>query len=121
MEKRNPSRAEVAKALADGPQALSKLHTEWAKSKGTPAELARSQIDRLLDHKRLERESSWDAAEQTFLSLYALNQVAQDAELQARLARVLPMRAFQPGHNSPRSDPKLGFLPDEVFKTLSGK
>ena len=120
MEVRRPDPAKVAKVIDKTREDLRALHKEVQK---WTEDSAPARIKALRFGGPVERDWSWDAAEQTFLSLYALNQVAQDMELQARLDLLLPIRAFPPGFNSTRSlppDHPNRFSPEEFFKTLRG-
>jgi hypothetical protein len=103
MEKRLPVRAKVVEQID---QTLTEI-----RALGGWHDTAGAMLDSLLASKRLEQEPSWDACEQLFLALEALNGLAAHPVNREKL---LQMRAFPRDQNGPRRD----FDPREFFKIL---
>jgi hypothetical protein len=119
MEKPLPARAAVRAQVAPALVELKDVKDAiagWENSQ----QFARTKRNALLVARRPDQESNWDAAEQTYLSLCALNRAANDPAFDARLAALLNDRAFMPGLGSPLSQPRDGFIPSDFFKALRG-
>jgi hypothetical protein len=108
-------RARVVPALLDL-QNLKNAVAGWDNS----TKSAREKRDSLIATRPQEQELSWDVAEQTYLSLCALNRAANDPAFKARLTALLDARAFKAGLAGPSSRPRDGFVPWVFFETLRG-
>jgi hypothetical protein len=117
MEKSRPGRDAVSghgeKALVQ----MAKLRAAVSQLPDTPAS-ARQQMKLLVNSERARQESSWDAAEQTYLALWTLNRTAQDRTWQTRLNALLDARSFRPGWDGPRLHLGEAFDPQAFFKAL---
>jgi Cytochrome c554 and c-prime len=79
---------------------------------------ARNMMDRLLADRRLQDAASWESAEQTYLALQALNQVAKVPQCQAALDSLIDKRAFKPGWEGPASLPPGDFVAADFLDRL---
>jgi len=103
MEQRLPSRLAIQQhidpALADLKRLRERL-TNWKDDSG----FAQEKMRRLLAHPWLDREPSWDAAEQAFLAARALNPANR-----ARLESLVDLRIWPPN---------MTFVPRDFLKQL---
>jgi hypothetical protein len=67
-------------------------------------------------------QTNWDAAEQVYLALHALQGSTADAKLAAVLKDLTPLRAFPPGYDGPLSvarNKRSAFQPAAFFLKLN--
>ena len=77
-----------------------------------------ARMDALLADRRVVQAPSWDAAEQTYLALWALNRAAKDGPCQRALDALIDVRAYRAGWDGPRSLPASGFSAPGFFARL---
>ena len=81
----------IEPALADLKRLRERL-TNWNDQR----EFAREKMSWLIGNPRLDREPSWDAAEQTYLAMQVLNATARDELMKKRLDELLDQRTWPP-------------------------
>jgi hypothetical protein len=117
MEKGRPPRDAVAAKTPAAIDEVRKPAGRFAGARQQPAAV-RALMAELPTDRRLTQVPSWDAAEQTYLALWALNRTAHNAAYQKTLVDLLDVRAFRPGWDGPLSLPKQGFDPARLFSRL---
>jgi len=96
----------------------SQLHRIRGHEVGDDRVLDRKRLQQLLQNGPLRTDPTWDAAEQTYLALHALNQSLGDPVVAKVLDELTPRRAFRAGFASPLSWPHNGTQPFELADFL---
>ena len=117
MDKRRPPRDAVAQRTSAAIDEVHQIAGRFAGARQQPAAV-RALMAALPADRRLTQAPSWDAAEQTYLALWALNRAGKDAAFQKTLDDLLNVRAFRPGWDGPLSLPNHGFDPAALFARL---
>jgi hypothetical protein len=108
LEKPSPSKLAVEQQIEPALAELKQLRERVA-AWPDERDFAEQKMRWLLENPRLERAQNWDAAEQAYLALYALNQTAGNAGMGDRLRALLKERVWPP---------RLGFDPTIFVKGL---